>query len=58
MYNYGTGCGYNYGGYQVGQGYGNYQTTTCANQGSGGIGTFILVLFLLLVVMGLCGTYL
>ena len=56
MYRYGTGCGYNYGGYQVGYGYGNYQQAACSPQAGVGGGNccLILVLFILLVLLGLC----
>jgi len=56
MYNYGTGCGYNYGGYQVGYGYGNgnFQTTACSPQGYGGNCAIFLVLFILLALLGFC----
>jgi len=58
MYKYGTGCGYNYGGYQVGYGYGNYQPTACSQQVSGGGNCWlILVLFILLVLLGLCAGF-
>jgi len=53
MYNYGTGCGYNYGGYTGGFGYGNYAPVTGQTPAKGGF-AFILVLFILLVLIGCC----
>ena len=57
MYNYGTGCGYNYGGYTGGYGYGGYTpvaypATPCNNGGNNF--ALILVLFILLVIIGCC----
>ena len=57
MYNYGTGCAYNYGGYVGGYGYGGYAPVTYQKTvTTGRINSFalILVLFILLVVLGYC----
>ena len=62
MYTYGTGNGYNYGGYTGGYGYGGYSPGGYAApvyNNSGGFGNnfaLILVLFILLVIIGChCG---
>lgn len=57
MYKYGTGCGYNFGGYQAGYGYGNYQTAACATEDSSFNCCFFLVLFILLVLIGCAGCF-
>lgn len=57
MYNYGTGCNYNYGGYIGGYGYGGYAPVTYQNTvttGRSNSFALILVLFILLVVLGYC----
>ena len=57
MYNYGTGCNYNYGGYAAGYGYGGYAPVAyqvpTSNQ-SGHNVALILVLFILLAIIGCC----
>ncbi len=57
MYNYGTGCAYNYGGYVSGYGYGGYAPVTYQNtvttSRTNGF-ALILVLFILLVILGCC----
>ncbi|MGL4337680.1 MAG: YjcZ family sporulation protein [Turicibacter sp.] len=60
MYNYGTGCNYNYGGYTGGYGYGcGAQPVAYPCQPTGGNACglgLILVLFILLVIIG-CGSF-
>ena len=57
MYNYGTGCNYNYGGYIGGYGYGGYAPVTYqvpATNGRNHNIALILVLFILLAIIGCC----
>ena len=52
MYNYGTGCAYNYGGYVGGCAPVTYQNTVTTGRSNSF--ALILVLFILLVVLGYC----
>lgn len=57
MYNYGTGCNYNYGGYTSGYGYGGYAPVAYQIPTTNGRNyniAFILVLFILLAIIGCC----
>ena len=57
MYNYGTGCNYNFGGYIGGYGYGSYAPVTYqvpATNGRSHNIALILVLFILLAIIGCC----
>ena len=60
MYNYGTGCNYNYGGYIGGYGYGGYAPVAYqvpTTHGRGHNFALILVLFILLAIIGCCGGF-
>ena len=60
MYNYGTGCNYNYGGYIGGYGYGGYAPVAYQVPTTNGRGhnfALILVLFILLAIIGCCGGF-